>query len=489
MTYLPKFINNQQAVRPFSYACNFVWIGPDQIPLRGICNLYAKAKSYTGIYGQFIPVLCLDDEAILQLDKSVVYMELININDCPGNYMHIKIGADKLSNCKFLLKIDLYEGQDIVYMPVIIIESLYEMIKSKLHNFDFHEEICNFNESCVDPEYFKEDAIFNYLITEVIDDLYNKKLYIQASDIIRLLILVVQPGCYVDIADIEMQRLPLNSDFRLKFMTHNLENYLIISLNPQIMINILCSMYINIRVNKTILVAPFMVNINTKINEIIVDFLEINPEELIIKGVIFDKKKYSKIDEYLYHHQKYQDFFVNFIAGFEEWTSVVNIIENFIKLRYKLSENELRVPIEVFPNPGCENQKTHFSYRDPFKSFRDRLLFLGEKINNINTKDYLLVTKEIDDIAKKYSIIDKYKIIMLAMISYFFKQEKYINFLNHKQNNQFVNQNDATKLSEENLKSFSEFKKLTSKIILEAKNKEQELYNLPTFKLSNALRF
>jgi hypothetical protein len=194
---------------------------------------------------------------------------------------------------------------------------------------------------------------------------------------------------------------------------------------------------------------------------------------------IFDKNKYSKIDEYLYHHRQYQDFFVNFIAGFEEWTSVVNIVENFIKLRYELSENDLNVPIEVFPNPGCENQKIHFSYRDPFKSFRDRLLFLGEKINNSNTKDYLLATKEIDDIAKRYSVIDKYKIIMLAMISCSVKQGKYINFLNHKQSNQCANENDAIRLPEENLKSLGEFKKLTSEIILKAKNKEQELYNLP----------
>ena len=473
MTYLPKFINNQQAVRPVSYACNFLWIGPHQIPLRGIYNLYAQAKSYTGIYGQFIPALCLDDEAILQLDKSIVYMELIKIIDCPENHKHIKIAAGKLSNCKFLLKIDLYESQDIVYMPVTMIESLYDIIKLKLRNVSFNEEICNFDKDCVDPEYFKEDTMFNYLITEVIDDLYNKKLYIQASDIIRLLILVVQPGCYVDISDIQMQRLPFNSDFRLKFMTHNLENYLIISLNSQIMINILCSMYINIRANKNILSAPFMVNIDTEINAMIIDLLELNLEEFIIKGIIFDRKKHSKIDKYLYHYQQYQEFFVDLIAGFKEWTSVVYIIGNFIKLRYELSENELNIPIEVFPDPGSENQKTHFSYRDPFKNFRDRLLFLGEKIKSNNKNDYLLVTKEIDDIAKSYLVVDKYKIIVLAIFHYSCNQGEYIDFFNKKQSNQFANNNHVT----------DEFKRLKTEMILEAKKKEQELYNFPKLRL------
>lgn len=466
MTYLPKFINSQQAVRPVSYACNFLWIGPHSIPLKGIYNLYAKAKSYTGIHGQFIPTLCLDLEAILQLDKSIVCMELIKIDDCPENYKHIQIAGGKLFNCKFLLKIDLYEGKDITYMPVTIVENLYDAIKLKLRNVSFNEEICNFDEDCVDPEYFKEDAMFNYLITEIIDDLYNKKLYIQASDLIRLFILVVQPGCYVDIADIEMQRLPLNSDFKLKFMTHNLENYLIISLNSQIMINILCSMYINIRVNKNILTVPFMVNIDTEINAMIVDFLELNHEEFMIKGMMFDEKKYSKIEKYLYHYQEYQEFFVDFIAGFKEWTSAVNIIGNFIKLRYELIENELNIPTEVFPDPGYENQKTHFSYRDPFKRFKDRMLFLGEKINNSNKNDDLLITKEIDDIAKSYSVIDKHKIIVLAMINYSFKHGEYINFFNKKKSNQFAD----------------EFKKLNSEITLKAKNKEQELYNLPKLK-------
>lgn len=497
---LPKFINNQQAVRPIKYACNFVWIGPHPIPLKGVCNLYTQAKNYTGNYGQFIPTLFLDAEAIFQLDKSNITMLLIKLEDCPEEFKHMQIAATQLVQCKFLLKIDLYGGQDVVYMPAIIIETLYDILKLKLREVKFNIEICNFDELSVNPEYFQEDNMFVYLVTEVINDLYDKKLYIQASDLIRLLVLVVQPGCYVDISDIEMSRLPCNSDFPLKFMTHNRENYLIVSLNQHIMINILCSMYLQIRVNKNIskisdimnkniLIMPNIVNLNTEIHAVIVKLFNKNAEKFIIKGITLNEYNFPKIAKYLYHYQEYQEFFVNHVAGFKGWTAVVNIIQNFVKLRYEINQEKLNIPQEVFPNPGAENQKTYFSYRNPLKGFKDRILFLGEKINyseenalcvkskcvddayECNKYNNLLIKKEIDNIAKNYAVVDKnrYKIIMLAMLSYALKQGQYTNL--------FEGKNNYYKLVDQ-FKEIKEIKLLTQEIMFKAKYKEQELYEL-----------
>lgn len=482
MTYLPKFINNQQAIRSVNYACNFLWIGSHPIPLQGICNLYFVAKSYTGTQGQFIPTLCLDTEAILHLEESVVLIEIIRLENCPNNYKHIQIAASKLINCKFLVKIDLYLDKDIVYIPLIIIESIYDIIKLKLRNFVYSEEICNFDANNVPPEYFHEDTMFNYLITEVIDYLYDRKLYVQVSDLIRLFILSVHPGCYLDITDIKITRLPLNSDFAFKFLTHKKENYLIVSLSAHIMLNILCSMYVSIRHNKNNFDLPcidlsYTMNTDLAVNNAISNIFNKSSEECIFEGINFDENNYPQIKLYLYYHQYAQEFFVDFIAGFQAWIAIVSIIQNFTILRYGVDEDALAIPCEVFPNLGGQNLTMHFSYRDPLKNFKERLLFLGSKININNRDDDLLLIKEIDDIAKKYSVIDKHKIIILAMISDYWRQEENTETSVHN-----IKPKTHTKLfekfSSKKNQNFNDSEDSIQQLINKAKYKEQELYNV-----------
>lgn len=63
--FLPRF--SSISVNTNLYCCHHVWIGPGKIPTEAIFKLHDKYHLYQGIEEQFIPTLCLNEDAICNL--------------------------------------------------------------------------------------------------------------------------------------------------------------------------------------------------------------------------------------------------------------------------------------------------------------------------------------------------------------------------------------------------------------------------------------
>lgn len=205
--------------------------------------------------------------AICNLQDNNVPIELVELGNVnlPIDDLIVQ-QAKKLEHCKYVLKIDLYNnGKDLAYIPVFILEDLYESIRCCLNLLvkintslttiaDADRELFYLRHKAQtayskNKDFFKEEnTMFNYIKDELINYLYNQKLYRAASDLVRLLLLVLKPGCYIDIEDMNMKRVPLRSDFtEIDILTRGGENYLIFCVKAQNIADILTYMYIKIR--------------------------------------------------------------------------------------------------------------------------------------------------------------------------------------------------------------------------------------------------
>ena len=451
-----------------SYACHSIWIGPSTIPTEAMFSLYEKAQLYTiECYNNnsFIPTLCLNQDAILNLQYASGSIKLINIVECPASHCYIKEAAKKLINCSKLLEIDLHNNNDIGYMPVLLWEDLQHLIEIKLKTYRPNiQELIKFTKN-ISPSYLQinhytpvnelANTMFKYLLNDVIGYLYNIKAYVAASDIIRLLILFIQPGCYSDISDIKIKRLPYKQDFSCDFLTRRKENSLIISLNANIMYNVIFSMYIAIKKNKEINQYTLIDLEKKRIDNI---------EQLIQAQISFYCKDLETfvhalintdnfINVNIRHNYAFiQNWLVNHIAGFHFWQSIIGVInmDNYIHGKWPNTETP-SISTEIFPGGLEENKIAGCSWNTPGLSFINKLAFL----NNILLQDYVLenniAIQEINNISQKY-YITKLEVLTMAMIVGYFYQKYY----------------DAYNIKEK-----------IEEITISAKLKYQELYSIP----------
>ena len=391
-----------------TFACHSVWIGPNKLPIQAVLNLYDKARLYTKEHhaqNGFIPVLCLNKDSASQLDSSFVPVELITITQCPDD--HIRQAAGKLRNCTRMLKIDPDNGENIGYIQVLLWEELHESISQKIASTNLNDKIlqtADFIGELIKPEdrkkYFIEDMP-EYLIKTVVGLLCEKKAYVAASDIVRLLLLAIQPGCYSDISDIKLKRLPYKSDFECSFLTRRNENDLIISLDTKDIIHIIMAMYVRIR--QHIEKHPIPNNI-PDIIQLLKERITFFAENLEDFSKLFMKSSKFFIDPDLPLIGEYvrtQECFVNRVAGFHFWSNPVGRLCCQYGYQHIRSDGSFpSVPEEVFP--ASKLRISEFSWNTPGVSFMDKLSFLGGLLSN--SKLRTIVKKEVDDISKQYSL-------------------------------------------------------------------------------------
>lgn len=361
------------------YCLHHIWIGLNKMPSEGVFKLYEKSKLYQGTVGQFIPTLCLNNDAINQLDNANVPVKLLALNSefLPDNNLLIN-QARKIEHCNHVIAIDLYNDENnLAYIPVFILEDIYVPMKNKLiEYFDYNRKnIDNLYVTATmslvqflnTKDYFiEQDTMFNYLNTIVVEEyLYQTRRYHAASDIIRLLLLILKPGCYIDFVDMQITRLPLKSDFiHGDFYTWSDENYFIFSSNGKKIANILTYMYINIR-NK------------------------IEREKLT-------KNKLEKYTEYE---------IVNRLAGFRYWSEICMITKAFISVELDVQEDEQDAIFkEICPNSSeGDGEILFYSYKNKFVmparqlSFFVKNLLTNPSFKHIaiqESKDFLSIIKK-----------------------------------------------------------------------------------------------
>ena len=403
------------------FASHVVWVGPHRLPLKAIFSLHTKAMMFTQEHQEakgFIPVICLNNAAVANLHTSFVPLELIKIDACPLTHLHLITAARKL-DAEYILKINL--NGNVAYMPVLIWEDLQSRILKALKTPDLSDSMLKLPGFLgshleeirlgVETQYFGEDAMATFLMKDVIEFLLKNGLYVAASDIVRLLLLAIQPGCYVDIADIELKKLPAYEDFKCPFMTRNNENDLIVSLDPKIIINIIMAMYIRIRkamkepIEDQLLIPDLTMIIKAKIDLYCKDFILFS--QVLKVPSTFVNREDKTIKEYI--HKK--EFFVNKVAGFHFWINVVSLCNTAMAWRY-LNGSNPTIPETLFPI--MKQRTSEFSWNTPGLSFIERLVFLAELITQNSL--YNIFRKEIDDICQQY-LLSPLEVINMSLFA------------------------------------------------------------------------
>lgn len=433
---------------PIVYACHSIWIGPSAIPTEAIFNLYEKIQMYSidqYHMNSFIPTICLNQDAILYLDQAAVTLKLISIDECPNSHIHIKQTAKQLTTCDMLLAIDLGHNQDIGYIPVLVWEELINIINIKINSYIPDIDELMFLTTNIYPEILKiklstpihtlANNIFEDLCNNIINYLYNNGAYVAASDLIRLLLLLVLPGCYSDIGDIKLKRLPRKEDFERDFLVRRKENSIIVSLNSDIMYNIIFCMYTAIFFNKEyncytpLSIEEYLIsNIDFSINKLIktqICFYCIHLNQFI--SAVQDPNMFIA-DIFKIPHIKIQEWLVNYIAGFYFWQPIVEMVNVQLHNTETSTITTPNILTVIFPGGQKESKINGCSWDTPGILFINKLYFL----NQVLLKDYHLykiAIREIDNIAKEYDI-DKISVIVMAILTgYFYKKEsEYYNY-------------------------------------------------------------